>query len=142
MNILQEAITFMQKFIILLTKEELKYIENPDFECFILSENLSADFKKNFALKAKEKIVLAQNLKDMTDFMEISKLNSEIQSLKSRLIRLEKSIDRNSFTFAITSFTDDTAPFFIIHLMDGFIGIAHQKDSKEDSKNVKDARKD
>ena len=68
MNILQEAITFMQKFIILLTKEEFKYIENPDFECFILSETLSADFKKNFALKAKDKIVLAQNLKDMTDF--------------------------------------------------------------------------
>jgi len=84
---------------------------------------------------------LELQLKDMTDFMEISKINSEIQSLKSRLTRLEKSLDNRSFTFPIISFSDDTAPFYIIHLMDGFIGIAHQKDSKEDSKEIKDARK-
>lgn len=103
------------------------------------NEDSSNEMAVNIMKESLQKMEL--RLKDMTDFMEISKLNSEIQSLKSRLIRLEKSIDRNSFTFAITSFTDDTAPFFIIHLMDGFIGIAHQKDSKEDSKNVKDARK-
>lgn len=80
-------------------------------------------------------------LKDMTDFMEISKINSEIQSLKSRLARMEKSLESRSFTFPISSFSDDTAPFFIIHLMDGFIGIAHQNDSKEDNKVIKDARK-
>ena len=66
---------------------------------------------------------LELQLKDMTDFMEISRINSEIQSLKNRLSRLDESFDNRSFTFPIISFSDDTAPFFIIHLMDGFIAL-------------------
>lgn len=58
----------MQRFIILITKEELALIDHPDFECFILSQTLSADFKKDFANKAKDKITLAQNIKDCQEF--------------------------------------------------------------------------
>lgn len=58
----------MQKFIVYITTEDMSYLENKNFECFILSSKLSSDFKKSFKLKAREKIVLGENINDCLDF--------------------------------------------------------------------------
>ena len=56
----------MQKFIVIITKENLNLLENPKLECFILSENLSSHFKNTFASKAKNlgKLVLGLSTSD------------------------------------------------------------------------------
>ena len=56
----------MQKFIILINNENLEILENKDFECFILREELSSHFKKTFAEAAKQqsKITLALSVSD------------------------------------------------------------------------------
>ncbi len=112
----------MQKFIILITTEDYTLINNPDLECFILSQDLSFDFKKEFALQAKEKIVLAQNLKDLKDFnldgvvldlSGVQNISLEWKTIKSELKnKITGLITRNRRHEAML--TSECEPDFII----------------------------
>ena len=46
----------MQKIILKITQKSFGVLDDEQFECFILTENLSPDFKKEFARRATKKI--------------------------------------------------------------------------------------
>lgn len=74
----------MQKFILYISNENLDLINNHLAECFILSKDLSPDFKQKFAQKAKDlhKIILGQSTEECLTY-----------ALDGVLIDLSKSED-------------------------------------------------
>lgn len=60
----------MQKIILKITREDFDFLSDERFECFILAEHLSADFKKEFAMCAtqKNKLTLGISVADCLDF--------------------------------------------------------------------------
>ena len=60
----------MQKIILKLAKEDFKVLDDARFECFVLPENLSADFKKEFTkrIAQKNKLTLGTSVADCLDF--------------------------------------------------------------------------
>lgn len=60
----------MQKIILKITRENFDFLNDERFECFILAEDLSADFKKEFTVRAtqKNKLTLGISVADCLDF--------------------------------------------------------------------------
>ena len=89
----------MQKFIIKVTTEDLKAIEDKLIECFVLDSSMPQDFIKSFALKAsiKDKITLIMGEKApalcndlnadgvIIDLSKSEKIKKEINDIKKQI---------------------------------------------------------
>lgn len=85
----------MQKFIINITDENLSLLDDSNAECFILNSNLSRNFIKQFAQKAKEKDKLV--LTEQEELCSENNLDGVILDLsKSENIEADyKNLTRN-----------------------------------------------